>query len=314
MRIRKEVKIGLIVVLVIAFVIWGFNFLRGKNIFSVSKQYYAVFSNIGGLQESSTVSANGYTIGRVSDINFIYGKTSKIIVEVSIDRQFDIPVNSVVEIYSTDFMGSKAVNMILGSSDKFARENDTLTGRFDGDISVLVTKKLLPLKEKGERLIESIDSVMAIIRGTFTPETQENIRRGVASLEEIIITQRERVSVIMENLEDITNNLRNSNKKISNTINNLSNFSDSLSQSRIKSAIANANDVIYETRVLMQKINQNQGTVGKLVNEDSVYYSLEKTLNDLDNLLIDLKANPKKYVHFSVFGSSGKKQQNSKDQ
>jgi phospholipid/cholesterol/gamma-HCH transport system substrate-binding protein len=111
----------------------------------------------------------------------------------------------------------------------------------------------------------------------------------------------------MENLQDITNNLKNSNKKINNTITNLSNFSDSLSQSNIKTAIHNANDVIYETNVLMQKINQNQGTLGKLVNEDSVYNSLQKTMNDLDNLLIDLKANPKKYVHFSVFGSSGKK-------
>lgn len=309
MKIRKEAKIGFVVALVIAFTIWGFNFLKGKNIFSVSKQYYAVFSNIGGLQESSAVSANGYTIGQVSDIKFVHGQISKIVVEVSIDRQFDIPSNSIVEIFSTDFMGSKAVNMILGSSSTPAKENDTLTGKFDGDISVLVTKKLLPIKEKGERLIESIDSVMLILRNTFNPETQENIRKGVASLEEIIVTQRNRVSVIMENLQDITNNLKNSNSQVSNTLDNLSSFSDSLAQSNIKTAIQNANNVIYETNLLMQKLNQNQGSMGKLINEDSIYNSLGQTIKDLDLLLIDLKANPKKYVHFSVFGKSDKKTQ-----
>jgi phospholipid/cholesterol/gamma-HCH transport system substrate-binding protein len=307
MKIRKEVKLGLIVTFVIALAIWGFNFLKGKNIFTASKQYYSVFSNIGGLQESSVVSANGYTIGQVTDINFVHGQISKIVVEISIDRQFTIPENSVVEIFSTDFMGSKAVNMILGNSEVPARENDTLPGKFDGDISVLVTKKLLPVKEKGERLIESIDSVMAILKNTFTPETQENIRRGVASLEELIVTQRQRVSLIMENLYDITNNLKKSNSQITNTLENFSNLSDSISQSNLKTTIQNANNVLSETNILMQKLNQSQGSVGKLINEDSIYYSLDKTIKDLDNLLIDLKVNPKKYVHFSVFGSSGKK-------
>lgn len=307
MNIRKEVKIGIFVTLVIAITIWGINFLKGKNIFTVSRQYYAVFNNIGGLQISSDVSANGYTIGRVSDIQFVHGQISKIIVEVSIDRQFTIPSNSVVEIFSTDFMGSKAVNMMLGSSNIPAKENDTLQGKFDGDISVLVTKKLLPIKEKAERLIESVDSVMAVIKNTFTPETQENIRKGVASLEQIIVTQRTRVSLIMENLEDISTNLKNSNEEVTNTLQNFSNLSDSLAQSNIKTAIQNANNVIYETNLLMQKLNQNQGSVGKLINEDSIYVSLEKTIKDLDLLLIDLKANPKKYVHFSLFGKSGKK-------
>ncbi|NJO68227.1 MAG: hypothetical protein HC830_02200 [Bacteroidetes bacterium] len=204
-------------------------------------------------------------------------------------------------------MGSKAVNMLLGNSPVPAKENDTLPGKFDGDLSVLVTKKLLPIKEKGERLMESIDSVMTILRNTFTPETQDNIKRGVASLEEIIATQKVRVGVIMENLQEITENLNKSNSQISNTLDNFSNFSDSLQQSNIKTAIKNANDAIYETNLLMQKLNQNQGSVGKLINEDSMYYSLEKTIKDLDDLLIDLKTNPKKYLHFSVFGSSGKK-------
>jgi phospholipid/cholesterol/gamma-HCH transport system substrate-binding protein len=147
---------------------------------------------------------------------------------------------------------------------------------------------------------------MRIIRNTFTPETQENIRHGVSALEELIITQRTKVALVLSNLQDISENLKKSNVKITNTLDNLSSFSDSLSKTEIKNTVNNANDLISETNILMQKLNQNQGTAGKLINEDSVYISLQKTMRDLDNLLIDLKANPKKYVHFSVFGKKDK--------
>jgi phospholipid/cholesterol/gamma-HCH transport system substrate-binding protein len=307
MRIRKEAKIGFTFALVIAVAIWGYNFLKGKNFFTVSRQYYAVFRNVGGLQESSFVSANGYKIGIVSDIRFSHGDVSKIVVEISVDRKFVIPSNSIVEIYSTDFMGSKAINLILGNSPVKAKESDTLACKFDGDISVLVTKKLLPLKDKAEHLMESIDSVMTVLRNTFTPETQKNIRTGIASLEQLITAQRTRVAIILTNLEDISANLKNSNSKVTNTLTNLSNLSDSLSHANIKTTINNANEVIWETNLLMHKLNNNQGSIGKFINQDSVYNSLGQALNNLDSLLIDIKLHPKKYVHFSVFGSSEKK-------
>lgn len=307
MKIRKEVKIGFTFALVIAIIIWGINFLRGKNIFTASKQYYAVFSNIGGLEESSVVSANGYNIGQVTDIVFSHGDVNRILVEISVDRQFKIPNNSIVEIYSTDFMGSKAVNLILGDSHKSAHENDTLKAKFDGDISVLVTKKLLPLKDKTENLIVSVDSVMSIIKNTFTPETQQNLRESIQSLELLITTQRLKVVQILDNLEEVTQNLKNNSKQINNTLSNISNFSDSLQQANVKTMLVNANKTISETNLLLGKLNKNEGSLGKLINEDSLYVSLEHALTDLDSVLIDLKRNPKRYVHFSVFGSSDKK-------
>jgi phospholipid/cholesterol/gamma-HCH transport system substrate-binding protein len=114
MKFYKESKIGIIIALAIAMFIWGLNFLKGRNLFTSTHQYFAVFDNIGGLKKSSIVSTNGYTIGLVSDIFFKKGDVNKIVVEILVEKQFKIPKNTIVEIYGTDLMGSKAVNLVLG--------------------------------------------------------------------------------------------------------------------------------------------------------------------------------------------------------
>jgi phospholipid/cholesterol/gamma-HCH transport system substrate-binding protein len=307
MKIRKEVKIGLTVTIAIALFLYGFNFLKGRNIFTISKQYYAVYNNIGGLQKSSIVSASGYTVGTVTDIQFHRGDINKIVVEISIDRRFKVPINSVIEIYSTDFMGSKAVNLILGNSNVFAKQNDTLLSKFEGDLNTLVSKKLMPLKDKTENLIVSTDSVMNIIRNTFTPETQRDIRLSIKSTRELIESQKEKITLILDNLESISVNLEKSNKAYTNIINNVSEISDSIKAADIKDLIDQSRLTLKETNEILDKINSGKGTAGKLVNNDSLYNAIQRTTNDLDSLIRDLKMNPKKYVHFSIFGSKDKK-------
>jgi phospholipid/cholesterol/gamma-HCH transport system substrate-binding protein len=302
MKLRKEVRIGLIITIVIAVFIWGLNFLKGRNIFTASTQYYAIFTDIGGLQKSSIVSASGYNIGQVSEIDFLPGRTNHILVEISINRNFKISKNTVVEIYSIDFMGSKAVNLILGNSPELAHENDTLLSRFDGDLNTLVSKKLMPLKDKAENLIVSIDSVMTIIRHTFTPETQKDIRESIASLKDLLKSQKIKVQAILENFESISENIQKSNKAITNTIDNLSQVSDSLAAADIKGAIDKTKAVLAKTDQILAKINDGKGTLGQMVNNDSLYLTIEKTLKDIDSLVTDLNRNPKRYVHFSVFG------------
>jgi phospholipid/cholesterol/gamma-HCH transport system substrate-binding protein len=307
MKLQKETRIGIIITLVLGLLIWGLNFLKGRNIFTASKQYYAVFNDIGGLQISSIVSSHGYNVGQVSDIEFLPGNINKIVVEISIEHKFKIPKNSVVEIYSTDFMGSKAVNLIVGTSNEIARQNDTLISRFDGDLNTLVSKKLMPLKDKTENLIVSIDSVTSIIRNTFTPETQRDIRMSIAALRDLIQTQKEKIAEILNHMESIAQNLENSNKSVTNIIKNLSDVSDSLAEANLKTTVTEANKVLVQTNEILLKINGGKGSLGQIVNNDSLYNSLEKTIKDLDALIVDMNQNPKRYVHFSVFGSKDKK-------
>ncbi len=303
MKIPKEVKIGLIITLVLVVFIWGINFLKGRNLFTTSNQYYAVFDAIGGLEKSARVGANGYTLGIVSDITFFPGNYKKILVEISVDRQFKIPKNTVLEVYSADFMGSKAINLVLGNSPLFAKDDDTLASRYDGDL----LKKLMPLKDRAENLIISIDSVMAIIRTTFNPETKRNVQRSIAAMDDLILSQKTKIALILDHLESISNNLAGSNKSVTNIVNNLSSVSDSMAKADFKKVIDQTNFALSQSNDILLKINKGKGTIGKLVNNDSLYLVLEKTVKDLDSLINDLNKNPKRYVHFSVFGKTDTK-------
>ena len=307
MKIYKETKIGFIIVLIIAFFIWGFNFLKGRNLFTTQRQYYAVFDNVGGLEKSSVVSTNGYKIGIVSDMGFLPSNANKVLVEISVDRQFKIPKNSIVEIFSSDIMGSKAVNLIMGDSKEIAAENDTLSSRVADDLSSLVSRQIIPLKKKAEDLIVSVDSVMKIVRQTLNPQTQKSVQNSIFALESLIVTEKQRIDEILGNLQSISANFKNSNKSITNITQNLASISDSIASSNLKKAIDQASSALAQTNQILTKINSGKGSLGQLVNSDSMYVSLHRTVKDLDSLLVDLKGHPKKYVHFSIFGKKGSK-------
>ncbi len=303
MQLNKEVKIGIIVTLILISAFWGINFLKGKNLFTTSRQYYAIFTNIGGLQKSSTVSSNGFTIGQVSDVKFLDGNTNKILVEISINRKFKIPKNSIVEIYSSDFMGTKAANLIIGNSTVYAKNNDTLASRFEGDLNTLVSKNLMPIKDKTENLLVSIDSLVKGLNQTLNPETQRNIKISIAALEDIIVSEKTKIASILFSLESVSENLEDDNHAINNIIHNVSSITDSISKSDLKKVINETQNTIMQTNAILTKINSGKGSIGKFVNSDSLYDNLNKTLHDLDSLVTDLTNHPKRYVHFSVFGS-----------
>jgi phospholipid/cholesterol/gamma-HCH transport system substrate-binding protein len=307
MKIYKETKIGLIITLIIAAFIWGLNFLKGRDFFTTQKQYYAVFDNIGGLKKSSNVSVNGYAVGKVSSIKFFPGDVNKILVEISIDRQFKIPKKTIAEIYSSDLMGSKAVNLILGKSNETIAQYDTLASQFTGDLASLISKEITPMKEKAEHLIVSIDSVMGIIQHTFDRKTQRSIQNSIVSVEDMILDEKLKIESILSNFESITQNLNNNNKSFTNIAHNLSSISDSIATSNLKQVIAQANIALIQTNELLNNINSGKGTLGQFVNNDALYISLHKSLQSLDSLLVDVKGHPKRYIHFSVFGKKDSK-------
>lgn len=307
MKFQKEIKIGLIITAIIALFIWGLNFLKGRNLFTTQQQYYAVFDNIGGLQQSSSVSINGFKIGQVSEIRFMSSNLNKILVEISIQRQYKIPKNSVIEIVSADLMGTKAVNLVIGNSKFFAEKNDTLLSRAQIDLSTMVSNEILPLKAKAENLIVSIDSVMGIVRHTLTPETQRSMQRSIFAMESLIVGEKQKISQILSNLESISGNLDKNNKSINHIVKNVSNFSDSLASSDLKKAINQANLAMSQANLLLENINNGKGSIGQFVTNQSLYNSLHQSVKDLDSLLVDLNAHPKRYVHFSVFGAKDSK-------
>lgn len=317
MKISKEFKIGLVVVCSIAAFIWGLNFLKGSNLFSSTFYLYAVYPRIDNLIPANPVQINGYKVGQIKTISLVTrgGKTS-VLVKFSLEEEIKIPKNSIARAVSADLLGTKAVEIIYSTNSEFVKNGDTLIAETEQGLKESFNKQIAPLQAKAENLIGSVDSVFNVVTLMLNAKTRQNIdetfesvRRSIFSLEktaykmdDLIAVEKPKISGILNNLNGITDNLNRSEQKINNVLNNFSNLSDSLSKSQLKSAISNADNTLKELNSLLTKINEGKGTLGKMAKNDSLYNNLNKSAEDLDKLLKDLKENPKRYVHFSLFG------------
>jgi len=309
MKISKEAKIGIIITITLAILIWGINFLKGKNILVKNNTYYAVFDEISGLKETSPVYIGGYKIGLVESIAFHKTKLGKLVVGFTIENNFTIPLNSKIIIYSSDIMSTKALKFELSDTNVFYKDNDTIPSEVEDGLQTMIEKQIIPIKEKTETLIESMDSVISILDAdtrTKIKNTIYHLNNVSNEIDILISTEREKLTIIFSNIESISSNLEKNNAKITAILSNLSSVSDSIAKSNITSVINNANISLLEFNAITHKINSGEGTIGLLLHNDSLYNHINNSANDLDKLLIDLKENPKKYVHFSVFGKKDK--------
>lgn len=314
-KIKTEVKVGVIVVLTIGAFIWGFYFLKGKDIFKSEDTYYAVYERIDGMSEASPVLINGLKIGTVRDVSFVNDTNRNILITIVVPKGQLIPLNTFAEIYSLDLMGSKGIRLVLNDTNVYHTPGDTLLAGIEKDLKEQVSAQVLPLKTKAEDLLKSIDSVMVVIQyilnenardnlaKTFTSikQTIQNLERTSITLDTLMISEKGKISRIFSNVESISMNLRNNNEQLTKVINNFSMISDSLAKSDIKGTIEYANKALTDASLIFDKINRGEGTMGMLLHNDSLYKNLESASSDLDKLLKDIRENPKRYLHFSVF-------------
>lgn len=321
MKISKEVRIGIIVLTAIVLTYWGLNYLKGQDIFTSQKAVYAVYNRVDGLLPSNVVQVNGYKIGNVKSISLLPDHSGRLVISMHIKSDLKIPKNSVAEIFSTDLLGTKGVQLIFGNSTEDLQDGDTLPSNIQVSLGDAVSAEVAPIKERAENLLASLDSVAAVFREVFNQDTKmhlkksfESISRALNSIDNIATTvdtmlgkKNGRLKLLLDNLESITTNIRNHNNKIGEVIDNFSGISDTLRRANLSQTILNLNKTLEKTASVFDKVNKGQGSLGMLVNDDSLYINLNNTAHDLDLLVKDMNANPKKYVHFSMFGSSGKK-------
>ncbi len=321
MKISKEFKIGIVVVLAIAAFIWGLNFLKGSNLFTHKYYLYAVYPKIDGLIEANPLLVNGYKIGQVNQISLVQKKDGyQVLVKFLLTEDVQIPKGSTAKAVSSDLLGSKAVELVYSTNSELMQSGDTLKSEVEESLKASVDKRIAPLQAKAENLISSIDSVMTVVNAVLNKKTRDNldksfesVRKAILSLEQtayklddLIGSEKVKISSILSHLNGITANLDKNGQKIDNILTNFSNLSDTLAKAQLKEAIANADKSLIELNTLLSKINQGQGTLGKLAKNDSLYNNLNKSSEDLDKLLKDLRVNPNRYIHFSVFGRKNK--------
>ncbi len=309
MKLSKEVQVGILMTAALSALIWGLNYLKGKDIFTSRNRYFAVYQNVDGLVSSNPVFMNGYRIGIVNSIDFMPDKSGNLVVTLLIDKDVFVSKNSVARIFSSDLIGTKAMRIDLGTDSQPLKDEDTIHAELEFSLAQQVGKQVGPIKDKTERLIVTIDSLASMLYNLFDPGTKNNLREGIGhlnqtlgSVDQLVSNDRSKLGVMLGNLSSITTNLKENNTEINNILDNLSAVSDTLAATHFASTVAKADQTLEQMGQVMEKINKGQGTLGQLVNNDTLYQHLDQSARDLDELLKDLKANPKRYVHLSVFG------------
>ncbi|MBL1231827.1 MAG: MCE family protein [Flavobacteriales bacterium] len=304
MKISKEVKVGFVSIVAIAILVWGYNYLKGTNLFNANKTVYTEYPFIGGLAKSSPVIVNGFKIGLVSDVYFKDDQSGNLMVELVItDKELKIPSNSVANLISLDLLSSKGIGLTLGDSDVELVDGDTIPSHFEKSMLDDVSEQLLPMKQKAEKLMISLDSTIVVSKTTlenlnklFDEQNQRNLKLSLINLK----TTLEKFETFADNANATMNTLKPTVKKYGD-------LADTLKQVDIKTTLDKANKTFEEITAVMQKMNNGEGTMGQLMTNDTLYQNLENATRDLDKLLIDMQANPKRYVHFSIFGRKDKR-------
>ncbi len=313
---RRYVKTGILFTVIIFITIWGVNYIRSNDLLSNQTKLFAVYSDVKELSEGNHVFLNGTKIGKISNVSFLNGDLNKLVVEFHINKEIKIPDSSIARIVSTDLMGTMGIKIILNKqkTDKYYRSGDTLISEVENSLSEEVNKQILPLKLKTENMLGTLDSLLVAFRSVFNPKTRANIKQSFEhiqitlnnlehttnTLDTLMTSEKARIAHIIDNAESITTNLKNNNENIEKILSNFSDISDSLSASNFVNVIHNADTAIFKLNMVLNKVEKGEGSLGLLIQDEKLYNELKKASVDLDDLLLDIKNNPKRYVRFSA--------------
>ena len=306
MKITNEFKVGLLGITAVLLVIFGYNYLKGENLFEQSRTFYVVYDDVEGLSQSSEITINGLRIGTVSNIRFL-NESGKIVVTLSINNDFNFSKNSIAKIYGGDFIGGKSMAIVPDYNiQEMAKSGDTLPGQVDDGLMELVNDKLAPLQQKMENTLVDLDTLLTSINKIFDAETRTSLKNSVTHLDEALVsfknTSEEANLLLKNNKTNFSETLSNFNKASENLVN----ISDTLANANISESIANLSETLENLNGLAEGLQNGEGNMGKLLKDEKLYNNLEASTKQLEELLEDMKLNPKRYVHFSIFGKKDK--------
>ncbi len=293
----KEVKIGLIGIAALAMLIFGINYLKGINMFQSANYYYVEYTNINGLANSSPVFANGFKVGTVRNINYNYTKPGHVTVEVEVDKEMRIPKGSTGELV-TEMLGTVKMNLTMDyAATEFYQPGDTLPGKTNTGLMGAAEEKLVPQMEQMLPKLDSIlQSLNTLLADPALTATIHNAERLTANLD---VTTRQLNSLMQKDLPQITG-------KLITITDNFAAVSENLKGINYASTFNKVDSTLYNVQMLTEKLNRKDNTIGLLFNDPAFYHNLSTTTANAASLLEDLKAHPKRYVHFSLFGKKDK--------
>ena len=302
MRLSKEIKAAFFVLLTILLFIFGFNFLKGSSLLDKQKTIYAVYDGVDGLLVGANVMINGLSIGNVTELDFLSNST-KILVTLKVKDKLNFSSKSTASIYETGVLGGLAISIEpIFERESIVKTGDTLNSSVRPGLTELINRQIEPLSRQLQSTITSVDSIFTGASNVLNRQTQEQIKESINVLTSAIKAINNSSIIIEKTLTDKNAQINNTIDNFEKISSNLSEVSEELNSFGLSNLLANLEVSVDGISSIVNKLESDNSTIGKLINEDEVYNNLNSSIESLNSLIIDIKSNPKKYVHFSVFG------------
>lgn len=299
MKLTREIKTAVLVIASILLFIWGYSFLKGRDLFTSYVTLFVEYETVEGLTTSAPVTLNGLVIGKVNNIT-IEKDTGKLLVELQIKTDFPISKSSIATIYEPGFIAGKQIAIEPNFKDKSVSvDGQRLKGEIRLGLTETVGDKLVPIQEKLEKIMGNADVLITGINNVLDKKAQEDLRKSLSELSSTI-EQFHKASMSLNTILD------ENKAQIKGVVGNFNAISDSLNKADLGKTVKNLNQTLAKVDGIMNGLNSGKGTMGKLLNDDALYNNLDKTSKELELLLQDVRLHPTRYVNISVFGKKDK--------
>ena len=303
---KPEIKTALLVILGISLFIFGFSFLKRSSIFENNKIVHTIYDEVEGLVVGAKVTINGLVIGNVSMIDFLPGST-KILVSMRIDKDLNFSPNSKAVFYEAGLIGGKAISIEpVFDSKNTIKNNDTIASDVKPGLTELINRQIAPLQEKIESMLTSVDSLFSGVSNVLNYETQNNLKNTLENLSQSVNNINMSSEALIEVIDENRSSLNISFKNAANATKNINELTDSLSKIDFTNTFNKLSESLNNINTILSKVENGEGTLGKFINSEELYQNLSQSSKELEELLSDLKANPSRYVQFSLFGKKQK--------
>ncbi len=319
MKISNETKVGALTAIAITLLILGYSFLKGKSLFKTGNYIYAKFTDVKGLQVSNAVYVNGFQIGNVIEIENEDANLKSIRIAIKLNTSYNIPDNSIASIKDNP-LGSPQIDIKLGNSKTLLQKGATIPSENSLGMFSAITNQLTPTKDKLNAALSELELTLKNINSIFDPKSKSNIQEAIAninkttlmlaesttSLNRMLEKQNGSIAKSMDNVNSITSNLASQNEKINATLSNIKTTSQNLSEADLKGSVTSFKKSIDNLNTVIAKMNSTDGSLGLMMNDKKLYNNLNNSVRSANILLDDLRAHPKRYLNFSVFGKKDK--------
>ncbi len=319
MKVSNETKVGALTIIAITLIILGFNFLKGKTIFKSGTFIYAKYADTKGLIVSNPVFVNGYQVGTIFDIENNSTDLSQIVVSIKLNKVYQIPNNSVATIQDNP-LGTNSISIVLGNSKQYLKSEDTITTAPAASLLGDLMNTLSPLGEQTKKTITELQKVLKNINTVLNDQnmsnfeiilknlskTTENLNKSMESIESMLQKQNGSITQTANNLNSFTKNLTDNNKKINDIIGNLDASTKQIKDADLEKTIKEVHTAVKELSIMLNKLNNGDGTAAKILNDKEVYQQLQGTIKSINTLVDDVKTHPKRYINIAIFGKKDK--------